>query len=189
MDFSYYHTGNVSTSRAMLNEAGRFSEEFSVYGMEDIELGYRLEKVGCRMVHGPNATALHQYFPTYEQFIQRCEQAGYSLGKLVELHPELRSRFVENGKRTRLLKRFHVMYKMFYAAARPLSRVMSRWEERRGTRPITPLMDLHFCWAVRYHFFLGFSQYSQHVNVETGNHADVKRQPIPKLAIERRKTV
>ena len=71
MDFSYYHTGNVSTARALLNEAGRFSEEFSIYGMEDIELGYRLEKIGCRMVHGPSAKALHQYFPTYEQFIQR----------------------------------------------------------------------------------------------------------------------
>ena len=63
MDFSCYHTGNVSTSRALLNEIGGFDEGFSIYGMEDIELGYRLERIGCRMVHGPDARAVHQYFP------------------------------------------------------------------------------------------------------------------------------
>ena len=143
------------------------------------------------MVHGPDARALHQYFPTYGQFIQRCEQAGYSLGKLVELHPELRSRFVENGKRTRLLKRFHVLYKMFYSAADPLSKLMCWWEEKRGTGSITPLMDLHFCWAVRYHFFLGFNQYSRYADPGRGSGGRMKHksQPIPKLAIERRKIV
>src|SRR6185295_12526660 len=63
MDFSYYHTGNVSTPRKTLREAGGFNEEFSVYGMEDIELGYRLEKLGCKMVAGPDAKGLHQYTP------------------------------------------------------------------------------------------------------------------------------
>ena len=97
MDFSYYHTGNVSTSRKLLSEVGGFNEEFFVYGMEDIELGYRLEQTGCRMAPGPAATAQHEYFPTYKQFSERCQQAGYSLGKLIELHPELRRRFTENG--------------------------------------------------------------------------------------------
>ncbi|HLH29962.1 MAG TPA: glycosyltransferase, partial [Terriglobia bacterium] len=100
MDFSYYHTGNVSTARSVLLEVGGFNEEFEMYGMEDIELGYRLERHGSRMVHGPDAKAVHEFFPTYPQFIQRCEQAGYSLGKMIELHPELRGRFVESGKRT-----------------------------------------------------------------------------------------
>jgi GT2 family glycosyltransferase len=53
MDFSYYHTGNVSTPRKTLCDAGGFNEEFCIYGMEDIELGYRLEKLGCKMVAGP----------------------------------------------------------------------------------------------------------------------------------------
>lgn len=161
IDFSYYHTGNVSTSRSLLVEVGGFNEEFAVYGMEDIELGYRLERRGSHMVHGPDAKALHQYFPTYEQFIQRCGQAGYSLGKLIELHPELRGRFVENGKRTHLLKRFHSLYRLFSTAANPITKSLMRWEEHRGSGPVSPLLDMHYYWALRYHFFLGYTQYTR----------------------------
>jgi glycosyltransferase involved in cell wall biosynthesis len=190
-DFSCYHTGNVSTSRVHLNEVGGFDEGFSVYGMEDIELGYRLERIGCRMVRGSNARAEHRYFPTFDQFINRCEQAGYSLGKLIELHPELRKRFVENGRHTHLLKRFHVLYKVFLTAAAPAAALLSRWDERRGTGPVMHLMDLHFCWAVRYHFFLGFSRYTQEAESGpgSGRGVPVKGQSLPKLAIERRKVI
>jgi hypothetical protein len=142
-------------------EAGGFNEEFFIYGMEDIELGYRLEKLGSRMVHGPEAKAEHQYFPTYSQFIQRCEQAGYSLGKLIELHPELKTRFVENGRRTRVLKRFHVLYRMFTFTSQPVSRLITQWEARRGNGPVTALLDQHYYWALRYHFFLGYRQYNR----------------------------
>lgn len=159
MDFSYYHTGNVSTARTTLLDVGAFNEQFEIYGMEDIELGYRLEKHGSRMVHGPEAKAMHYYFPTYRQFVQRCEQAGYSLGKMIELHPELRARFVENGKRTRLLKRVHLLYQVFSAATGPLAKRLARWEERRGTGRVSSLLDTHYYWALRYHFFLGYSKY------------------------------
>ena len=161
MDFSYYHTGNVSTARSVLLDVRGFNEQFAIYGMEDIELGYRLERQGSRMVHGPDAKAVHQYFPTYLQFIQRCEQAGYSLGKMIELHPELRSRFVEGGKRTRLLKRVHGLYRVFSTAARPLTGALARWEERRGCGQVSPVLDTHYYWALRYHFFLGYRQYTR----------------------------
>ena len=129
-----------------------FNEQFAIYGMEDIELGYRLERQGSRMIHGPDAKAIHQYFPTYPQFVRRCEQAGYSLGRMIELHPELRSRFVESGKRTHLLKRIHGLYRVFSTAARPLTGALARWEERRGCGQVSPLLDRHYYWALRYHF-------------------------------------
>jgi glycosyltransferase involved in cell wall biosynthesis len=187
MDFSYYHTGNVSTSAKLLREAGGFSEEFSVYGMEDIELGYRLERKGCRMAPGPAARARHEYFPTYEQFIRRCEQAGYSLGKMIQLHPELGKRFVEGGKYTQLLKRFHGIYKMLLKVSRPLYRTLIRWERKRGTGAVTTALDQHYYWAIRYHFFLGYREYVRNGGIHKG--PPLKRragnQRIPKLAIER----
>jgi len=176
VDFSYYHTGNVSTARSLLVEAGGFNEEFFIYGMEDIELGYRLEKIGCRMVHGPDARAEHHYFPRYDQFIQRCEQAGYSLGKLIELHPELKTRFVENGKRTRLLKQFHPLYRMFTFTSRPVSRLVTLWEEQRGTGSVSTLLDRHYYWALRYHFFLGYRQYNRDGN-RSKPHPKYEHQP------------
>ncbi|PYR72050.1 MAG: hypothetical protein DMG20_00960, partial [Acidobacteria bacterium] len=69
IDFSYYHTCNVSTPRRMLLDVGGFNEDFKVYGMEDIELGYRLERAGCRMVFAEDARAVHYRFPRYHDFI------------------------------------------------------------------------------------------------------------------------
>jgi len=183
MDFSYYHTGNVSTPRKMLLDVGGFNEEFSVYGMEDIELGYRLEKIGCQMVSGTDAKALHQYTPTYRQFIERCEQAGYSLGKMLELHPELRHQFVENGKRTRLLKRIHSLYRMFSFLSDPFYRGLVRWEAQIGTSPVTAILDQHYFWAIRYHFFLGYRQYTQHSGNRQATEGDFRlgRQRVPDL--------
>jgi glycosyltransferase involved in cell wall biosynthesis len=163
MDFSYYHTGNVSTPRSTLLAVGGFNEDFFIYGMEDIELGYRLQQAGSRMINGERARAVHQYFPTYPEFVQRCEQAGYSLGKLIELHPELKQRFVEKGRGTRLLKHFHPLYRIFSHSAGAASRWLIRREERKGTGPISTLLELHYFWSVRYHFFLGYSQYRHHV--------------------------
>ena len=50
IDFSYYHTCNVSTPTQTLLDVGCFNESFKIYGMEDIELGYRLEQAGCAAV-------------------------------------------------------------------------------------------------------------------------------------------
>jgi glycosyltransferase involved in cell wall biosynthesis len=162
IDFSYYHTGNVSTPRVALLGAGVFNEEFLIYGMEDIELGYRLEKLGCRMVNGERARAVHQYFPTYEEFISRCEQAGYSLGKLIELHPELEKRFVESGKWTRLLKPFHHFYNVSSYVIESASRWLAYREKQRGTGPVSHWLQLHYYWSIRYHFFRGYTQYRHH---------------------------
>jgi len=170
LDFSYYHTGNVSTPRSMLIDAGGFDEEFLIYGMEDIELGYRLEKLSCRMIHGERARAVHHYFPTYKEFIERCQQAGYSLGKLIDLHPELEKRFVENGKWTRLLKPCHRLYSVSSYGIESASRWLARREARRGTGPISRVLELHYYWSIRYHFFLGYKQYCDDVRNGSGLH-------------------
>ena len=187
MDFSYYHTGNASTSRKLLREVGGFNEDFKVYGMEDIELGYRLEKKGCRMTPGPLAEACHEYYPTYNQFIERCLQAGFSLGKLIELHPELRSRFTENGKRVHLLKRLHPSYPVLRSAFDPLCKSLIGWESRRGTGRVNAVLDQHYYWAIRYHFFLGYREYVQSAEGgrTTQEFPQQEDQRVPKLAIER----
>jgi hypothetical protein len=103
----------------------------------------------------------------------------------------LRKRFVESGRRTAILKRFHFLYRVFCAAASPLTTLLTRLDEKRGTGPVMPLMDLHFCWAVRYHFFLGFSQYARSAESSpgSGGRVQIEGQSMPKLAIERRKVI
>lgn len=161
IDFSYYHTCNVSTPAEVLARVGGFNETFSIYGMEDIELGYRLQKSGSRMIFAPEAKATHYHFPRYEEFIGRCEQAGYSLGHLLVLHPELKKRFVESSRITRHLKNLHPLYRGTTAALGPVFRVITEWEKRRGTVPVARLMDVHYNCSVRYHFFLGYDDYAK----------------------------
>ncbi len=186
IDFSYYHTGNVSTPRVALLAAGTFNEEFRIYGMEDIELGYRLEKLGSRMVNGEQARAVHHYFPTYEEFISRCEQAGYSLGKLIDLHPELEKRFVESGKWTRLLKPFHHFYNISSYAIESASRWLVHREAQRGTGPVSHLLEIHYYWSIRYHFFLGYTHY-RHDSGNGNAHHNVVRlghRRLPDFAVQ-----
>lgn len=190
LDFSYYHTGNVSTPRSLLLEAGGFNEDFFLYGMEDIELGYRLERLGARMINGERARATHQYFPTYEEFIDRCEQAGYSLGKLIELHPALEKRFVENGKWTKFLKPFHPIYRVSSRSFESFCRWLARREITRGTVPVSRPLQLHYYWSIRYHFFLGYSQYRQHAlsGHDLRNVIQFGRRSLSDLALQRHKT-
>ena len=161
IDFSYYHTCNVSTPTQMLLTVGGFNESFDIYGMEDIELGYRLEKASCRMVFAADARAVHYRFPGYQDFIERSEQAGYSLGQLIRLHPELKTRFVESSRFARHLKSVHSLYGWAASAMSPFVRMLTNWENTRGTGSLTWLMDSHYAWSIRYHFFLGYHRYSK----------------------------
>jgi glycosyltransferase involved in cell wall biosynthesis len=159
IDFSYYHTCNVSSPTQMLLRVGGFNESFSVYGMEDIELGYRLEKAGSRMVFAPEARAVHYRFPDYWDFVERSEQAGYSLGHLIRLHPELKTRFVDSCRIAKHLKSVHPLYRWASFAMSPVVTLMTNWERTRGTVPLTRLMDEHYNWSIRYYFFLGYHRY------------------------------
>src|SRR5262245_24196972 len=133
IDFSYYHTCNVSTPTNVLLNVGGFNESFQIPAMEDIELGYRLEKAGSRMVFAPDAKAVHYRFPGYRDFIERSEQAGYSLGQLIRLHPELKARFVESSRVVKRLRSFHWLYRWATLAAEPLLGVLTEWEKTRGS--------------------------------------------------------
>jgi hypothetical protein len=42
-----------------------------------------------------------------------------------------------------------------------LTGALARWEERRGCGQVSPLLDRHYYWALRYHFFLGYNQYTR----------------------------
>lgn len=175
MDFSSYHTGNVSTPRHLLNAVGGFDERFAVYGMEDIELGYRLERIGSVMIPGADAIGTHNYAPTFTQFTERCELAGFSLGLMLALHPELRSRFTENSAVTRVLRPFHKAYRAVVPFIEPAVRTLSLLDSRQGTGPVSVPLAFHFGWALRYHFFVGYSRY---LAVARGPMVAVKARPV-----------
>ena len=71
----YSLTGNLSLSREAIVKAGLFDESFERYGYEDLELGYRLHKIGVSLFHLKLITFhLHPYTA------QQRERIGYLAG-------------------------------------------------------------------------------------------------------------
>lgn len=87
-DWKHFYTSNLSVKTAYLRE-NPFHEGFKRYGMEDIELGYRLYKEhGLSMVFLPGAVAEHVHPITFAQVCSRAVDTGANTHHLAELWPE-----------------------------------------------------------------------------------------------------
>ncbi|MEO7794123.1 MAG: glycosyltransferase [Thermoanaerobaculia bacterium] len=86
--FTCFYTSNLSLPRKILG-TDPFSPEFSAYGWEDVELGYRLSLGGMKLVYHPAAAAEHLHPMTLAGLFARQRLVGRGLGILWRLHPEL----------------------------------------------------------------------------------------------------
>jgi GT2 family glycosyltransferase len=59
LDFRNFYSCNISLRTDFLRENGVFDEEFKCAAWEDIELGYRLQKRGLKIVYNPDAVGFH----------------------------------------------------------------------------------------------------------------------------------
>jgi glycosyltransferase involved in cell wall biosynthesis len=85
----YFLTGNASVPRATLLEVGRFDEDFTGYGHEDLELGYRLQHAGVPIVYEPRAVDYHWHPVPWSEQQQKYELAGRSTVRFFRKHPAL----------------------------------------------------------------------------------------------------
>jgi GT2 family glycosyltransferase len=74
----YFLTGNASARRVDLERVDRFDESFTGYGHEDLELGYRLQHAGIRIVYEPKAVNYHWHPVPYQEQKKKMELAGRS---------------------------------------------------------------------------------------------------------------
>ncbi|MBI4698271.1 MAG: glycosyltransferase family 2 protein [Nitrospirae bacterium] len=89
----HFYTSNISLGKKWF-ESEHYSDKFRNYGLEDIELGYRLEKKGLRVVYNPEAVVFHYHPYSFEQFCARMRNVGKSAVIFAGLHPELKRRYV-----------------------------------------------------------------------------------------------
>ncbi len=54
-----FWTCNVSVKTEVLHQAGLFDEQFMTWGGEDVELAYRLHRIGCQFIVARNAESIH----------------------------------------------------------------------------------------------------------------------------------
>jgi chondroitin synthase len=69
--FRYFSGGNVAFSKKWIDRVGWFDEEFTHWGGEDNEFGYRLFKAGCFFKYVPGGMAYHQEPPGKENETDR----------------------------------------------------------------------------------------------------------------------
>ena len=87
--FNFFYTSNISLPRALLREAGLFDTTFPHAAWEDIEIAYRMVRMGMKIVYRPEAVARHHHDITFESFRRRQEKAGEAAAIFYEKHPEL----------------------------------------------------------------------------------------------------
>ena len=87
--FNFFYTSNISLSRELLLQAGLFDTTFPNAAWEDIEMAYRLMKMGMKIIYRPAAVARHHHDITFASFRRRQEKSGEAAAIFYEKHPEL----------------------------------------------------------------------------------------------------
>lgn len=106
--FCCFYTSNLSLPRRVLERlAYAFDEDFSVWGWEDTELGYRLERLGVPLYYHPAAVVYHDHPTGIAAFCRRQRAAGKSSRILLEKHPELEPHL---GRSDRMARRARMAF-------------------------------------------------------------------------------
>jgi GT2 family glycosyltransferase len=85
----YFLTGNASVRRDDLLRVGSFDEQFTGYGHEDLELGYRLHKSGVEILYDPEAVNYHWHPVGFTEQVGRMELAGVSTVRFYRKHRDM----------------------------------------------------------------------------------------------------
>jgi glycosyltransferase involved in cell wall biosynthesis len=87
LSWLYFLTGNASVRRNDLIRAGSFDENFTGYGHEDLELGYRLQEAGITILYEPQAINYHCQDVPHEDQVEKMKLAGRSTVRFYRKHP------------------------------------------------------------------------------------------------------
>ncbi|HEV2686193.1 MAG TPA: glycosyltransferase, partial [Actinomycetota bacterium] len=82
-------TGNLSIRRDDFARVGGFDQDFTGYGREDYELGYRLLQSGVRFVADRRARAQHFNTTTVRSMFAAARQEAHGDVLIAQKHPEL----------------------------------------------------------------------------------------------------
>ena len=86
LDFTYFWGGRSSCKRSLLVKHGVHNQKLQY--TVDIELGYRLSKLGLKVVFDRRAISYMLRPVTYADFCRRCEGKGRAQFLISQLHPE-----------------------------------------------------------------------------------------------------
>ena len=77
--WSQLWTCNISFKKRFLTRGGMFDEDFTFAAWEDVELGYRLNRLGLKLLYDSKALAYHYHPTSLASVIERMKKHGASL--------------------------------------------------------------------------------------------------------------
>jgi GT2 family glycosyltransferase len=86
LSWLYFLTGNASVRKVDLDRVGRFDENFTGYGHEDLELGFRLQRAGLEIRYEPLAVDYHWHPVPYAEQKEKMKLAGRSTVRFYRKH-------------------------------------------------------------------------------------------------------
>ncbi len=90
-DFRFFYTSNLSLKKSLLWACKPwFDPDYSLYGFEDIDLGYRLSRRGLQIRYTSSASTRHYHFHSAYSFANRQYKSGKMAHLFVQKNPELR---------------------------------------------------------------------------------------------------
>jgi len=141
----YFVTQNAAVPRAALERIGGFDEQFSAYGFEDMDLGFRLEAAGVRFVVVPRPVPLHIHHHTLAAYLQKKRICGRSsLRQVAARHPgrlaEMRLDLVVDPPGASPPPLRNLVRRFLRSPLGPLAaRLAASWPSRGGRPRLEPL--------------------------------------------------
>ncbi|MBV9580864.1 MAG: glycosyltransferase [Chloroflexi bacterium] len=122
-------SGNLSVPRATFMEAGGFATD--LVRLEDVELGYRLQRLGLPLVYLPSAIGHQDYRKGFAAIAREVELSGMASVDLYRRHPTMLAslrmgRYAEGRLRFRIARRLLLALRPSIALLQLTSRIAGR---------------------------------------------------------------
>jgi GT2 family glycosyltransferase len=140
-----FYTANASVKRQLLERSGGFDEERLPFGYEDLDLAYRMSRLGFQLLYNRRAEAEHLHPMDLDFWRRRMPRVAASERSFVALHPEIRPYFHE-------LLRDAAESPPARGWGRHLVRIVPPWLPWLGPRAWASA-DLYYRQALASHFF------------------------------------
>lgn len=102
--FNFFYTSNISIKKELLIHADLFDEDFKYAAWEDVELGYRLNQRGIKIVYNKEAITYHNHPTTVSKFCERQKKTGMSAVVFYKKHPEMKKWLKVSESNIRIFK-------------------------------------------------------------------------------------
>jgi GT2 family glycosyltransferase len=85
-----FYTANASLKRSLIARVGGFDEErLPPFGYEDVDLGYRLSRIGFRLLYNPRAGAEHLHAMDLDSWRRKIGLVAVAERQFCLIHPEI----------------------------------------------------------------------------------------------------